>query len=257
MSASRPPVLVWTRGLADWQDDQLRLNSSGLGELATIVHLPCIRTVAVASKIPSGPWHAAVITSATVLQHASPALLHELKQCKAIYTHGEKTAEAVRAAQLPVHWLNEARTAEGLERLVSALLPAGASILLPGAAEPAFDMAASLMARGHAARHVPCYRTEEALAYPDGTLPKEAEIRAFVDQWQGLACFTSPSAVRAFVKGLNPKGNRLYQGLTGLALGPTTARAMEEHFAHIKIAPVNAVASLIQLAKDTLNPHLI
>jgi uroporphyrinogen-III synthase len=246
-------VLVWTRALAEWAEDELKLWQAALGPSVRVVRLPCIRVEALAATLPDlRPFDAAVLTSASALRHATGPLRDALQACRRVFTHGDKTAEAARTAGITTIEKEGVRTAKELAAHVLRELAPGSRVLVPTAEEPAFDMAGALTAAGLEAVAVSTYRTHAEARRQDGGRLTPEDIAAATRDWSGVVCFTSPSAVRAFTAAFAPASNRLRDALTAVAVGPTTAEACTGQFAVVRASAANAIGTLVQTAKEEL-----
>jgi uroporphyrinogen-III synthase len=247
-------VLVWTRALAEWAEDELKLWQVALGPSVQVVRLPCIRVEPLAATLPDErPFEAAVLTSASALRHAPRPLREAIQGCQRVFTHGDKTAEAARAAGITTIEKEAVRTAKELAAHVLRELAPGSRVLVPTAEEPAFDMAGTLTAAGLEAFAVATYRTHAEARRQDGGQLDPEEIAAATRDWSGVVCFTSPSAVRAFTAAFAPASNRLKEALTAVAVGPTTAEVCRGQFAVVRASAANAVETLLQTAKEELD----
>lgn len=246
-------VLVWTRALAEWAEDELKLRQAALGAAVRVISLPCIRIEPLAATLPDErPFDAAVLTSASALRHAPRSLRDALRGCRRVFTHGDKTAEAARAAGIATIEKESVRTAKELAAHVVRELAPGSRVLLPTAEEPAFDMTGALEAAGLEVVAISTYRTHAEARRQDGGRLEPGDIAAAIRDWSGVVCFTSPSAVRAFTAAFAPASNRLRDALTAVAVGPTTAEACSGHFAAVRASAANTLEALLQSAKVEL-----
>lgn len=141
---------------------------------------------------------------------------------------GQRTALAIQRRGGRVALVSTDNRQEGL---VEALrdLPPGAHVLCPLAASGRPLLAQSLRARGCIVDVVTVYRTE-----PRTDLPAPPEF--------DVATFASPSALRAFVKGLGPQA---LAEKTVAVIGPTTAEEAESSGLVTVVAETPDVDALI------------
>lgn len=148
---------------------------------------------------------------------------------------GPATRAALEAVGWPVHRVGEPPTAEGL---VAAFREAGdargARVLFPASALARPTLAEGLRALGAEVHQVTAYRT----VHPP--LDGERCLREVGDGHVRAVTFTSPSSVEGLRKALGEEGFRaLARSLPAAALGPTTARALEEMgWARVAVARV-------------------
>lgn len=246
------PTLVWTRSLEDWATDQALL--VGLKNV-DVVHLPCIETTALPASLPTGVWDCAVFTSAHAVDFAlaNPSLNAGIARVASLYTHGASTAERLAAAGLAPTLVKGIRTAEELAAWLKQTLKPGTRVLVPTAAEPAFDLAGTLTAAGLPAAALACYQTSMEARSAEGSPLSRAMIEDLNARLSGVICFASPSAVKGFVKVFAPQRGRLATALKVAAIGPTTAAAARGEFKNCQTAFVNELASLVTLAQTMLH----
>ncbi len=123
---------------------------------------------------------------------------------------GEATGHAVRAAGL--HVALQPASGAGGAALAAVIGPGPGTVLIPGAAEPAPDLAADLRSLGHPVIEVPVYRTVTATQLDAGT------VAAWPDDFDVFVA-TAPSAARAAAELLGVPGP------PAVAIGPTSAAA--------------------------------
>jgi len=149
---------------------------------------------------------------------------------------GPRTADAARGEGLPVHLVPLARFDAGAmaETLRELLPPRGRRFLLPRASGGRELLGELLRAEGA--------RVDEVVAYRN--LPAEVDeevLRHFLEA-PGPRAFTfaSPSAVRRLAAVLGPRAaEELGRGVVA-AIGPVTARALEEIGARVDAVPARA-----------------
>ncbi len=244
MSVER--LVIWTRSRADWDEDRALLARLGLTG-SSVLHVPCVALAAVpVGPIGYGEYSDWVLTSAHAVEFfaADPERLGALRAAPRVHTFGEATTAALRKLGAHVEAHEGLRTAEELTARLALSLPETAKVVVPGAREPAFDVAGALKAGGRKAEAVACYATVTGAKRSDGSAFSAAHAKILPETWSGVACFASPSAVRGFtaVFAATPR-------LVALALGPSTAAAARRHaFASVQVAPENTLESMAKTA---------
>ena len=246
------PSLIWTRAAADWNEDEAELRP--LFEANAVLRLPCLRTAPRTPEVTDERCDYLVFTSANAARYglAHPRLVDGARQARQIFTHGEKTAEALRAAGLHPHVIQSARTAADLCAWLGANIPRPARFGLPSAAEPAYPLATELEAHGFTASTWTCYATEAVATDTHGRELNMTTVAKYIDELRCVIAFASPSAVQGFAKVFRPASNRLGAALVAVAIGPTTETAASQYFQRVTVAKANTVESLIKAAHDTL-----
>jgi uroporphyrinogen-III synthase len=141
---------------------------------------------------------------------------------------GKSTAQSIERLGGRVTLVAADSRQEGLVEELG-LLPAGTHLLLPLAAGGRTLLARSLRASGCTVDVVTVYRTEPK---PDLATPPEFDV----------AVFTSPSALRAYVKSL---GTSHLAGKTIAVIGPTTAKEAEINGLCAVVADTPGVDALV------------
>lgn len=246
MSGAR--LVIWTRSRADWDEDRALLARHGLVG-ASVLHVPCVALEAVAVGLSGyGEYTDWVLTSAHAVAFfaADAGRLAALRAAPRVHTFGEATTAALAALGVNATAHEGLRTAEELTARLALTLPESAAILVPGAREPAFDVAGAMRAGGRRADAVACYAAVTGARRSDGSAFSAAHGKMLPLTWKGVACFASPSAVRGFTDAF-PATPRLL----ALALGPTTASAARKHaFAAVQVAPENTLECLAEVAAE-------
>ena len=244
-------ALVWTRGADDWASDAPLLAALPAG--VQLVRLPCV-ALAPRPALPARErYDHVVLTSAHAVDFAlaDTRLAPLLRGAQGVWTHGAATAARLRAAGLAVTLVDGARTGAELGAALVARLPEGASVLLPTAAEPAYDLAAWLRGQGFAAEAAVCYETAVGAREVDGRALADSRRDELAATLTGIVCFGSPSAVAGFAAELLP--GRLSTALVAAVIGPTTAAAAAERaFARVVTARENSLAALVATAVAAL-----
>ncbi len=166
----------------------------------------------------------------------------------AIFTVGEKTAEAAGA----LGWKVEAgHEGDGLEGLIDHLLTLdirGKTFLWPRSNLARDEALLRLQEAGALTKSFPAYETQNPLTKCPDDLGEQTAI-----------VFASPSAV-AHLEQVSPKNviEGARKSLRALAIGKTTAHALRErHWAHIVVAAKPSNEGLLALALEhlTSRPH--
>ena len=243
--------LIWTRSIADWQDDAATILTPVSSNL--VIHIPCLELAASTPKLKNFSCDYVIFTSANAVRFglAVPEIDEAVRGARGIFTHGEATAAALKTRGLtPI--VAPVRTAAELSEWLETKLPPQAALGLPCAAEPAWPMAQELSKKGFKATNWVCYQTVANATTTDGKALSPPAISDLCSNLSGVVAFASPSAVRGFAKVFQPELNRLHKALIAATIGPSTQAAAKAHFQFVKMAATNSLPALVQLALDNL-----
>ncbi len=243
--------LIWTRSIADWQDDAANILKPAPSHLVN--HIPCLALAASTPKLENFSCDYVVFTSANAVRFglAVRDIDEAVRGARGIFTHGEATAAALKARGLkPI--VAPVRTAAELSEWLETKLPPQAAIGLPCAAEPAWPMADELSRKGFKASNWVCYETVAEATTTEGKALSAQAVSELCSNLSGVVAFASPSAVRGFAKVFQPELNRLHKVLTAATIGPSTHAAAKAHFEIVRMAASNSLPALVQLALDNL-----
>jgi uroporphyrinogen-III synthase len=249
--------LIWTRALADWEDDRVHLEGR-LPPGVVLSRIPCITVQGVAPPPLVGPPPEHVVfTSPTAVArtfaHASAG--EAVRRAAHVWTFGKQTQRALAERRVAAHLVDEASTAEELAAFLAKTLVRGSRVLLPAPEAPAFDLAGALSDAGLSVMPFVCYRTVLGASRPDGTTVPAPEAETLARTMSGAAAFASPSALTGFLSafGASPaSAAHLRSSLTAVTMGKTTAKAASSHFAVVVTAAEASVAALARAAIDAL-----
>jgi uroporphyrinogen-III synthase len=133
---------------------------------------------------------------------------------------GPKTAQTVRSYGLPVTAQPPEGTGAALfEAMRPELLP-GDEVLLPAAEEGRRELQQALEGSGHRVTRVVAYRSERAPVAPE-------QVAELVRSPPAVVLFGSPRTAEAFLDVTGEQGRALLQAAKVVAIGPTTAHALE------------------------------
>jgi|GEM_PF-2049538 len=244
--------IIWTRSLSDWEVDRTWFGA----DASRVLHLPCIRLLPLSldestvagSASASAARSYSVCTSANAARFAlkTPAIVATMRQSSVIYTHGAVTAGILRSAGLPAH-LVEAKSSKELGAFLLKELPEGADLFWPCGEAVAHDFTPELKKRNVTVRRVVLYETRLELTAADGSPLSDTYRTNLIQSFTGVVCFASPSSAISFLKEFNPRENRLYEALTAMAIGSTTAAEVRQHFRTV-ITPQAATAAALAAA---------
>ena len=241
-------VLIWTRSIEDWDDDQKLF----LGREMHMLHLPCIATTGINGTFPKDAADVLVFTSANGVHYAgqNAELLRLMRKAKSVYAIGPTTQNALRDLGIASEVHADVKNSEQLGLWLSQTLAKGSRLTWPAAEEPSFDLCGYLAAHDLHVEHLAVYTTAKKLLLADGTEPDEKTVGDMVQKLSGVVCFASPSAVAGFVQTLKPTENRLHQELTAVAIGRTTAAACVEHFDRVEVIDEPRVELLAEVGES-------
>ncbi len=133
---------------------------------------------------------------------------------------GPATERAVRAAGLSVARVAENASGEGLFEILRAELQQGDEVLLPVAEEGRLELFEALKDAGVNASRVVAYRSAKV-----GLPPEDAA--ALREQPFDAVVFGSPRTVESFFELVGGSDDPFFRPARKVAIGPTTARALE------------------------------
>lgn len=236
--------LIWTRGQEDWAEDRRRLDRVS----AAIVHVPTISTQALQPDLPPQKPSVVLVSSPKGIAYAKAnhALWAWVNGAR-FYCFGTSTFAALRSALRGTNITAEqvcARDGRGFAEAIASHLKSEDHVAVLRARETAYDIADELHRRGFDAQGITVYETLAAVAMSPDVIKKAQST------WQGVVCFASPSAVRAFAEAFlkDEEGDRLRQSLVAVAIGETTAQEARPCFARVELAPAQSVEALIEAA---------
>jgi len=160
-------------------------------------------------------------------RHAVAAVIERVETPPAnvrVAAVGQATGQVLRQRGWPVDLLPEDANAAALVSEFATKPMQGTKVLFPASSRALPTIAAGLTQLGAAVTQVEAYRTEPA------SLDVEA-CRSWIDR-DGISAvtFASPSAVIELEHSLGKEHfDRLLKAAKVIAIGPTTARALEEH----------------------------
>jgi uroporphyrinogen-III synthase len=237
-------ALIWTRSIDDWAQDEPLLKTRLPADIS-LIHIPCIQLEGASISLPAeeSPTHF-VFTSANAVDFSlrDEALKRAVQTSQGVYTHGESTYKALISQGIKATLVPGIRTAEALGGWLAAHAPKHGSFLLPGAEEPAFDLAAFLRTKGFKASALMCYRTRAMAHSPDGGPVTSSLREAVLNHHRKIVCFFSPSAVRGFIKVFARDVS------TAVAIGPTTAESARPFFERVEVASESHIFKMIETA---------
>ncbi len=160
------------------------------------------------AAIPALVEAARLSGSSAVLQGASIAVV------------GPATERAARLSGLPVNLVSAVATGAGLFEALKSELQGGDEVLLPVAEEGRPELYEALRDAGVSVTRVVAYRSAKATVGDD-------DRAALRDQPADAYVFASPRTFDAFLEAFGDEARGLLAQGRAVAIGPTTARAME------------------------------
>jgi uroporphyrinogen-III synthase len=249
--------IIWTRSVEDWHADVKVFGK----DLAAVLHLPCIRTQAIAQpvipEISSNQRVTAVFGSVKGVQYslANSAVAALLRKASRILAFGPKTASSLKQHGFDIETNPQWR---GMSDLVEHLIKAiseGEIIVAPGPKVRAFDFTEFLDEKNIEFIPIDVYETLNGLRGSNDELLVQDDIDRFQRSLSGIVCFASPSAVTGFTRWLNPELFGLKDRLRIMCIGETTRREASEHFEDCLICPEQSTESLFSVAFELLSPR--
>jgi uroporphyrinogen-III synthase len=133
---------------------------------------------------------------------------------------GPQTARALERSGLPVAREAQVATGRGLYEALRELLQPGDEILLPAAEDGRRELSEALQEAGFGVSRVCAYRSAASALDP-------AALARLSERPPQVVFFGSPRTAEAFLETLGEQGRRLAEGARVVAMGPTTAGAVE------------------------------
>ena len=267
--AMQPPLVIWTRGLEDWQQDFQALPASLKDK---ILHLPCTAVTAIKpSAIALKRLRQAVLQQGILVICTSPKsgkialaskpLDHLLRRATYWLTFGATTTRFLRGEGIKVRRPRGCVTSTELFRYVRDRGDRDPTFVVLRAKDPAYDLGRALTGAGMRSIDVILYKTLAKLTDNNGKAIRSKLRNELRHKTIGVVAFASPSAVRGFVKELAQKEAMTHsrlprpmwrKNLIAVCIGPTTAAAARKHFADVRIAKKSNGGELARAAYAAL-----
>lgn len=232
--------LIWTRSVADWDDDALLLPH----HVRKVIHLPCLAVEFLQPPLPEGEFSYVVATSANALV-ALEGLPHgrEKFASATFLCFGPKTREKAEScgyqtAPLPATLTSAEQLAT---HLLQTLAPASRITVL-SAREPAFALAEALAVRFEVAELV-LYQTRNHVAWPSGESISR-EQKQTLAATRHVICFASPATVQGFYHTFQQEHAEWRANFHAVAIGATTAVTTTKYFHHRSTSSAQSLAAL-------------
>ena len=256
--------LIWTRSVADWDDDALLLPH----HVRKVIHLPCLAVEFLQPPLPEGEFAYVIVTSANAI-----IALEQLPQGREKFAQatficfGPKTREKAEScgyhtASLPLSSSANSlplsssanssprssaiTSAEQLAEHLLQALPASSRIAVLRAQQPAFALAETLAERFTVAEVV-LYQTRNHVAWPSGEDISCEQKKALATS-KHVICFASPATVEGFYRTFQQEHADWRENFHAVAIGATTARTTEKYFQHHSVSSTQSLAMLAQEA---------
>lgn len=146
--------------------------------------------------------------------------LDRLKSAR-IAAVGARTARALEDHGMIAAVVAQRPTGEGLAEAMRPHLDIGQEVLVPGAQEGRPELAHALEDAGVRVTRVAAYRSQKRAIPPE----EQQQLEAAPPQ---VVIFASPRTAEAFLEASEPWGRALLERAARVAIGPTTAAALEE-----------------------------
>lgn len=236
------PLIIWTRSDQYWHQDRKLFDGKGV----SVEHWPCVNhneyeVPQIDQQVPSWSPDIVIFTSQRAVKSAAdhPILKEAAAQSWRVVTFAPKTLEAVRAMGWSAHQLEAESAAQIADECVAKAWHSH-RIWIIGPKEPAHDVTKDLVDYGFCASYIAVYETHRA---PQTTFKADVANRSP----RLFVCFASPSAVKAFISNTDTNSGKGLT-LTAIAIGRTTARACDTHFAEVIVASQTTIESLANAA---------
>ncbi len=146
--------------------------------------------------------------------------LHHLRRSK-VAVVGPATAGSARQCGLAVALEAATQTGTGLLEALARVLRPSEEVLLPAAQEGRRELQDGLEQLGFKVTRVAAYRSQ-------GAALDAATVSALMASVPEAVLFGSPRTAEAFLRSCGEEGGKLLSSSSVVAIGPTTARALEE-----------------------------
>ncbi len=236
--------LIWTRSVADWDDDALLLPH----HVRKVIHIPCLAVEFLQPSLPEGEFSYVVATSANAITALEQLPRGREKYAQAIFIcFGPKTREKAdscgyRTTSLPATLASAAQLATHLQQT----LPAAARITVLAAQQPAFPLA-QVLGECFVVTELVLYRTRHRVAWPSGETISKEQRKNLVSS-KHVICFASPATVEGFYRAFRPEHAAWDANFHAVALGATTAAATTKYFQRSSTSSAQSLATLAQEA---------
>ena len=232
--------LIWTRSVADWDDDALLLPH----HVRKVIHLPCLAVEFLQPALPEGDFPHVVATSANALAALERLPHGREKFAQATFLcFGPKTRE--KAESCGYRTATQPATLTSAEQLATHLLqtlPPATRITVLTALEPAFALAEVLAERFDVAKLV-LYKTRHHVAWPSGE-DISSEQKKTLAATQHIICFASPATVEGFHHTFQHNHADWQENFHAVAIGATTAAATQKYFKRHSTSSTQSLATL-------------
>jgi len=178
--------------------------------------------------------------SAVQALHEACRQVGTLDQLKAarIAAVGARTARALEDLGLIALVVAQRPTGEGLAEAMRPHLEPGQEVLVPGAQDGRHELALALEGAGVSVARVAAYRSQKRAIAPED----RAQLEASPPQ---VTVFASPRTAEAFLEASEPWGRALLENAARVAIGPTTAAALDELGLSAKVVATEPTAEAL------------
>lgn len=236
--------LIWTRSVADWDNDALLLPH----HVRKVIHLPCLAVEFLQPALPEGDFTYVVATSANAI-----AALERLPHGREKYAQatflcfGPKTREKAESCgyqttPLPAALSRTITSAEQLATHLLQTLPPASRITVLTALEPAYALAEALSERFSVAKLV-LYKTHHHVAWPSGEAISNEQKKTLASA-RHVICFASPATVEGFYRTFQREHAEWRENFHAVAIGATTATTTQKYFKQHSISSAQSLATL-------------
>lgn len=253
VTAKVEPLLIWTRSLEHWSEDQRLLGKELQKKL---LHLPAIYTAPLPLKrhFSQKPPTALCFTSKTAASYAltQKESRRALQQADKVFTFSASATKVLRSKGIKVRKLRATDGKEFGQELLKHLRTTD-QIHILSAARPAFDLAVFLKELGFRAKNVSIYKTIEKLSNEKGEPIRGRQLAEAFDKQDGVICFASPSAVRAFWRACGKDIQKTARLWLPVCIGQTTGAEARRFFADVVVLSGKPkIKNLVVAAKGLL-----
>ncbi len=232
--------LIWTRSVADWDDDALLLPHY----VRKVIHIPCLAVEPLQPPLPEGDFPYVVATSANAIAALErlPSAPEKFAQASFL-CFGPKTREKAEACGYRTTPLPATlTTAEQLAAHLLQVLAPTSRLAVLSARVPAFPLAEALAERFEVAELV-LYQTHRHVAWPSGEAISD-EQKGALARARHVICFASPATVEGFYRTFQQHHAAWQENFHAVAIGATTAAATQKYFKRHSTSSTQSLATL-------------
>lgn len=239
--------ILWTRSYEDWEYDKKFRNKIA----HEILHLPCISFRETPYSLPTINIDAIIITNMRTARIFTEDSAFARYKNTRIYCFGYSSYKILKDDFKNLTIVDpQIRQLKDAIPFFKIVLKKNEQVLLPGPKKRAFALSNYLTDIGIKAIKIDLYETNKTVSFK--FLPEDlSNTSKFVDNFLGVLCFCSPSALEGFVNVFSKYLDYL-KNIPVVAIGPTTATTCKLYFQNIHVSNQNSTESVLTTADKIL-----